>query len=45
METSFDSVVLMQVSGQIAAEAKMLHRKSYLITEPCIVRFVVRFIC
>ncbi|CAN0065429.1 unnamed protein product, partial [Bubo scandiacus] len=33
MEISFDSIMLMQVPGQIAAEAKMLHRKSYLITK------------
>ena len=45
MEISFDSIMLMQVSGQIAAETKMLHRKSYLITESYVVSFVVRFIC
>lgn len=39
MEISFDSILLMQVSEQIAAEARMLHRKSYLITESYIVKF------
>lgn len=38
-------MMLMQVSEQIAAETKMLLRKSYIITESYIVSFVVRFIC